>query len=444
MFFSTLLRRSLGVFLFFLLTNSFAYDGNFSTYPTKATYYSPQVELNAKVGNHRHLGRAGLLIPVLQDNNNLLFTEIIGMRDTRANTEGNFGLGYRHLYRNLGIWGIYGFYDLRKTKIKNMLHQWTAGMEWLGENYEVRGNVYIPKHKEFPFNSATSSTIVKQAALFSYVEKTKKSVEKPLGGFDIELGHNLPQLKDLYGFVRYYRLSSHGNNTVNGIELRGEYQLLPWLKLEGNYSYDKLRKSNYFAGISLSFNLGNNNEPLNTLEKKMTKMPIRDIDVVTKIGTSFQDKTRYDVNGDPIFAIPIGTYEELSQIGVVPEKPLDGTYVQVANIDAANTETLNPSIDDKGEKYYKGHTPIGPHRDHPFSGEYHCGYEETVDGEIKYHQFSINNLYIDNREINTEPYNPSCNNALGMFGFTDHAKIYDVHLNNIKVTGREKDFVGGQ
>ncbi len=94
--------------------------------------YSPVIELEYKYGNKRGLGRTGVLIPILQSDTKLFYTSAFFMRDSKKASEGNFGLGYRHKFAANWIAGGYGFWDIRRTKYENMIHQATFGVELLG------------------------------------------------------------------------------------------------------------------------------------------------------------------------------------------------------------------------------------------------------------------------------------------------------------------------
>ena len=66
-----------------------------------------------------------------------------------------------------------------------------------------------------------------------------------------------------------------------------EYKFYENIQLDWEMSYDNQRKLVYFGGITLSYNFDKNNMPLSSLtrlEKKMTLIPIRDIDVVGSQG----------------------------------------------------------------------------------------------------------------------------------------------------------------
>ncbi|HQS84836.1 MAG: hypothetical protein B7Y25_08025 [Alphaproteobacteria bacterium 16-39-46] len=84
--------------------------------------WHPNARINLKTGTQRNLGQIGILSPLGQDDVSLLFMDARFMRDSQKNMEGNFGLGYRSL--NIipdKILGIYGFFDDRYSKHRNLV-----------------------------------------------------------------------------------------------------------------------------------------------------------------------------------------------------------------------------------------------------------------------------------------------------------------------------------
>ncbi len=103
---------------------------------------------------------------------------------------------------------------------------------------------------------------------------------------------------------------------------------------------------------------------------------------------------------DPIF---VTSYEDLKKIGNDPEWPLDGHYVQTADIDAAVSASENP-IEGQAGGYY-GFMPIG--------------YPEIFTGSYDGAGFSINDLYINR------------GNNEGLFAYVQNAYLANIILNNL-------------
>ncbi|MFT7087878.1 MAG: hypothetical protein ACJAZX_001327 [Rickettsiales bacterium] len=66
------------IFLLFTLASIGAYAQDGSKGSKKITKYKPRIDIDYKWGNKRNLGRADLLIPVLQNDDNLLFLDSRG------------------------------------------------------------------------------------------------------------------------------------------------------------------------------------------------------------------------------------------------------------------------------------------------------------------------------------------------------------------------------
>ncbi len=65
-----------------------------------------------KKGNHRHVARLSLLMPLWQKDDKLLFGCIITIVDSRRVVVSNLSFFYRRLIDEF-ILGGYGYYDLR-------------------------------------------------------------------------------------------------------------------------------------------------------------------------------------------------------------------------------------------------------------------------------------------------------------------------------------------
>ncbi len=255
--------------------------------------FAPRIELSAKKGItgkkdfKRDLGRLGFVMPLTQNNSNMLFLTMIGMKDSKKSIEGNFGLGYRRLNSKNFIIGGYAFYDLRNTKHNNNLHQATVGLEFMTTNIETRLNVYIPFNQHIIDNYNIYDIRFDSTINYTTLEKTNQQViEKGLAGFDIEIGGSLPKYNRINGFIAFYRFAASGTPTVTGYRIRTNYIVSKWLSLEIEANKDKVRGLTSYAGINLNWDFNTRKHPkakkyLTRLERKMTQLPVRDIDVVS-------------------------------------------------------------------------------------------------------------------------------------------------------------------
>lgn len=133
---TSLSRLLLNAIVFFAvgLASAFAYADE--------PKWQGHIEAEGKWGTERSLGELGLFLPAWQDDDTLVFGNLIGRFDEYGSSEGNFGLGLRRQMNDKWILGGYAFYDRRRTENDNVFHQATIGLEALSENMEIRGNFY--------------------------------------------------------------------------------------------------------------------------------------------------------------------------------------------------------------------------------------------------------------------------------------------------------------
>jgi len=275
------------------------------SYSNVTSSYHSRVDFNLKGGNKRNIGQIGLLMPLLQNRDNLLFATIIGMRDSRSNTEGNFGLGFRKKFITY-IFGGYGFYDFRKTQLNSKVHQLTLGVEYLSPKLDARFNVYIPDASEYCVKRLPNKTKESITTTHVIYETTAhKLMEVSRRGFDVEVGVPIPQLMNSQCFLSYYFFNAtkiQKSQAMHGVRSRVKYQLHNILSLEGEIAYDNVRKFQGYVGFSLNFKLGRKQDKkvdIHFLDYKMTQSIIRDIDVVAS----------QEVTGDVIGRVEI-THKE--------------------------------------------------------------------------------------------------------------------------------------
>ncbi len=254
--------------------------------------YQSQLEFAAKIGNRRDISHLGMVIPLLQNDHSLVHASLIGMLDNKKAREGNFGLGYR-LRRTDSIWGIYTFYDIRHSHHRNHFRQWTIGLEHFRDWVEFRFNYYLPRRNQAQLNRTTQLNLsYDPASNRTYTNSNDLMVyESALRGFDIEAGTLVPNYESFAVYLAYYKFGL-GNNQVKkieGVRFRNSWQINSWLGFESELSYDAVRKTNLFVGLRLRTALSRQpHEPLSRLDKKMTSLPVRDIDVVS---TQHQEQT---------------------------------------------------------------------------------------------------------------------------------------------------------
>lgn len=263
-----------------------------------ASKYKPNVNFNYKLGNERNLGRAEIFLPLWQVEDNLVFVDSQGFLDSNDTKEGNLGLGFRKIINNKFVFGAYGFYDQRKTENNNKFKQVTLGLELLTEQWEFRSNFYLADQENKVISSSSSSSGASDPYLLGNyvytdtVNTNSNSYESNLGGYDIEIGRDVPFLPNVQLFAAYYHFANDDiDEKVDGYRIREQYNFFSKkghdLFLEAEHSDDGLRGGINFFGLRYSYNfagkeLTNNQRGFSKLESKMENRVIRDVDIITK------------------------------------------------------------------------------------------------------------------------------------------------------------------
>jgi cell pole-organizing protein PopZ len=244
--------------------------------------YHPQVELTVKGSTKRIIGRPGMLFPLLQKANSLVHVSIFGMGDSQKAFEANIGFGYRHIV-NETLYGAYAFYDFRVTPHRNIMQQINIGAEIFKEHFDFRANIYLPFSKTYNIGNQHVVTAQNKGTLVEVLSSKNIFYEKALSGVDVELGGSLPYFKPISAHMSYYNFGFNQDaSSYWGVKGRTAYQVNDWCSFEAEASYDTKQNFSYFAGVKFSMSIGNKNEiKLKNIEKKMTSLPVRDIDIIT-------------------------------------------------------------------------------------------------------------------------------------------------------------------
>ena len=183
---------------------------------SSAPKWAAHIDLEGKAGTRRNLGEADFFAPLLQNADTLLFADIRTRLDDDDSREGNFGLGIRHMLPTGWNLGAYGYFDRRRTHYDNYYNQATLGAEALGEDFDVRANIYRPfgpdRHDVDSLNTAELSGT---SVIFRGGE------ERALAGFDGEVGWRVPLFESNAGqqlrvYGGGYRFYADGVDPVQG------------------------------------------------------------------------------------------------------------------------------------------------------------------------------------------------------------------------------------
>lgn len=260
--------------------------------------WRPHIDVEAKPGSKRTLGEADLFIPLSQSADTLIFGSLRGRFDDKTSSEGNFGLGLRHMLPSGWNVGAYGYFDRRRTDQGNFFNQSTLGFEALGRDWDLRTNVYQPlgdRVRDLGTTGGGSTAALSGSTVQVTTAASTTREERALGGFDAEVGWRLPlfdaedrsQLRLYLGGYRFSDDVAH----VTGSRLRAEFTLAQvphlWqgaeLFLGAEGQDDNVRGSQTFLSLRLRIPFGGPARParaLSTQERRMTAPLVRDVDIV--------------------------------------------------------------------------------------------------------------------------------------------------------------------
>lgn len=262
-----------------------------------AVIYRPQASVEGRWSSKRSIYELDLLLPLHQSEDHLFFADLRGHLDKYDQREGNIGLGLRRiakpgtgLFGEAYLWGVYGFYDQRRTRAGNNFSQTTLGVEWLSPTYDIRINGYFPEDKERRVSDSLDFAPGGMGIRSGY--------EKPMQGFDAEVGARIPQrflpMKkgELRLFVGGYHFAESGYRDVEGPRARLAYSRMlnrPWIPegtsmtLAAEVQDDDPRGTQSFARFKITIPFGpvTTHAPLSALQQRMTTPIERDVDVLS-------------------------------------------------------------------------------------------------------------------------------------------------------------------
>ncbi len=407
--------------------------------------YSPNAKIIGKFSHTRSIAQVAVLIPLLQKLNNLLYIPAIGMLDLNSANEINIGIGYRQIINSSYILGTYSFFDYRKSQHNNFFKQITIGLELFTQNFEFRANLYLPEQKtKISYSKKMKDASVKYDGIYTnytFSEYQYQYTETPDYGGDTEIGF-APGIQSNFYLAYYHFFNTKNNSKIHGLRTRATYQQNSLLTYDAEISFDNVRKLSGFIGFSLSFT---QNHPSNIIHKKMTSLPVRDIDIVIdSIRTNLvTEKTRKHLGFVPLVDLEIytqnglGGHEEqenifsstraMNTIAKNVEDVLvyhDGEFTLLSELKAQLLEPDSPLVREFNRLYspiLKKHSPL--HR--TFEGGFWTSntYKNTIEKQYT----RLKNTF-PNININMTKYNQILKN--GVLNTTTD-KILEFYISNL-------------
>ncbi|NBX66676.1 MAG: hypothetical protein EBQ96_06760 [Proteobacteria bacterium] len=251
----------------------------------------PRAEIGAQAGNTRSIATTELWIPLQQSTEDVLFADVRLMGDNHQNREGNIGVGYRRTTENnvlgKGVAGAHVWIDKRHTERGNQVYQATAGVEWLGEDVDLRANVYVPLSKKKVYstpNTGQASAYLIGTGL--YVDTLGTSYEEPQKGVDVEVGIPVKPLEKFYDSARVYAggyyFDSENSDKVAGWRTRAAIDFTQDFSMGARIQRDHERGTQSFLEATVRFPFSHKKSyEKEGVRARLDESPVRDVDIVT-------------------------------------------------------------------------------------------------------------------------------------------------------------------
>lgn len=244
--------------------------------------WSTQVVLSSYVGDGHAEGYIDLLIPLLQNDNGMLFLYPRFGMSSDVNSGYSMGLGARHYLPAIdAIIGANVFYDRYASPNDNYYNQISLGLEVLTRWVDARFNYYIPDSSpnmidsqnvrsrtqtqsassswgepfatgytiRQPFTTTTRTTTTTVNQLFERFEDTMQ-------GYDAEIGVLTPWLERyvaLRWFAGYYNFDNSYGDDLSGFKGRAELRFSSKLAIDATYYQDEeITGGNWLFGFRMS------------------------------------------------------------------------------------------------------------------------------------------------------------------------------------------------
>ncbi len=253
--------------------------------------WQPYSDIGGKIGDDRAIGQVEFFVPLWQDSDTLFFGNVRGRFDDESSEEGNFGLGLRERINPEWILGVYGFYDVKNSEYDNTFDQFSAGIEFMSEDWDFRLNAYLAEDNlEFVPGLARVEVNGNSIQMFN-------GAEGALSGFDGEVGYRVwkDAMMEARLFIGGFYFDHDDLEEVAGPRARAELRMFDLdflgaqsrLTFEGEVQHDQVRDTTAFAGLSLRVPLsaatGGGASQLQGLDRRMVDSIRRDIDIVTTV-----------------------------------------------------------------------------------------------------------------------------------------------------------------
>ncbi len=227
----------------------------------------PRLSANAYTSNYT-VGQTDLMLPLQGDGTHNLYVNPTLSYATNNQGELDLGLGYRWVKNKAVIYGGYLFGGY--SRVDNNARLWVVnpGVEILASRWDAHLNAYLPMgDRHYDAGSGSGTPYFSGHAELVNIFQADQYVG--CGG-DVKFGYQFFPNSSWKGYLGSYFFTPARSNNVWGGAAGLEYWLDSYLKIMGNYTYDKLHHSTYAIGLGLEFGGTRVRRADPTLEERIT------------------------------------------------------------------------------------------------------------------------------------------------------------------------------
>lgn len=214
------------------------------------------------------LARGDIMAGFFGTENRLFWGDAQGKYGQEGTWMGSLGAGYRGVYQNSNIFGIYGFMDYNVSPQGNGYWVASPGIESLGCVFDFRLNGYFPvSNRTKRLGPAFAADGITDQFMYfsghSQYDRLFSTIEEVGTGVDGEVGVTLPYTHNVRAFVGGYYFNFQNENVVNfqdstrssitGVSGRLEFPLRPNLVVQAIDTYDNFAHNTALIGLQMSF-----------------------------------------------------------------------------------------------------------------------------------------------------------------------------------------------
>ena len=320
--------------------------------PITSSLNSGRVQFSAAQSSFTTLGADGML-PLLGDNHQFVYGDLMGDYSTDDTYLMSPGLGYRAIVNNQ-IWGGYVFDDYERTSLGENFWVISPGVEWMNASWDAHVNGYFPIESQQQ-NGATDWADnygdyqygVPYGNSFDDARLTPYAV---IGnGVDTEVGYSFDQGDHLrsrvfLGGYYYHPQDAYDVDNISGATAGFTKAVTKNVTVSLLNSYDNVNRYTFGINLAVSFG-GDSNEYSGNVEDRMLDPVERHIGIIDT-GAGTYDQQSYQVTG-------FGT--EHDNVGYVsPNGTGVGTYEDPAPLTQSSLDAFNVQFSDGALIFVQG------------------------------------------------------------------------------------------